>query len=111
MLHVRAGDKPSVTKAPVLLKETQIMAFAVKLYDYFCESLEAFKEDPADTPFLEGYETAVREWKRMIEERHVEERTLMEVKLIALCANSDSNFRAGFLSALRDINEDLMPTN
>ena len=83
------------------------MVSAAKICEYLSQSIEAFQSHPADTPFLRGYEAAVTEWKRAIDNNLMDERKLMELQLVRFCPSNDPDFRTGFWSAVTDVNEDL----
>ena len=70
---------------------------------------EGFRDDPADTPFLRGYEAALSLWKILLETGFITPRSPVEEKLIPLCTNANELYRAGFLQALVHVNEDLSP--
>jgi hypothetical protein len=68
---------------------------------------EGFGDDPADTPFLLGYEAALTRWKGAIESGMMDHKLLLEDQLIRFCKEDDGDFRAGFLEALVHVNHDL----
>jgi hypothetical protein len=72
---------------------------------------EGFRDDPADTPFLRGYEGALSLWKVLLETGSINPNSLAEEQLIRLCAKADEDYRAGFFEALIHINEDLSPAH
>lgn len=73
--------------------------------------IEGFRDDPADSPYLRGYEAALNLWKFLIEFGSIDPNSLVEQQLVSLCTKADELYRAGFLDALVHVNDDLSPLN
>jgi hypothetical protein len=43
-----------------------MMKSTAEIHAYLKHSLKGFKDHPADTPFLQGYETAIFHWDRIL---------------------------------------------
>jgi hypothetical protein len=85
------------------LRSTEIIAHLKRLLE------EGFRDNPADTPYLRGYEAALSLWKILLETGFLNPKSPVEERLIPLCANANEDYRAGFLQALVHVNEDLSP--
>jgi hypothetical protein len=72
---------------------------------------EGFRDDPADTPFLRGYEAALSLWKVLLESGLINPNSLAEEQLIRFRKNDSEDYRAGFLAALVHVNADLSPVH
>jgi hypothetical protein len=97
--------RPNPTRENNLRSTTEIIAHLERCLK------EGFRDDPADTPFLRGYEAALSLWKVLLESGLINPNSLAEEQLIRFCKNDSEDYRAGFLAALVDVNEDLSPVH
>ena len=97
--------QPNPTRENNLRSAAEIIAHLERCLE------EGFRDDPADTPFLRGYEAALSLWKVLIESGFINPNSLAEEQLIRLCTNDNEDYRARFLAALVHVNEDLSPVH
>jgi hypothetical protein len=67
---------------------------------------EVFRDAPADTPFLCGYEAALTLWKFLLETGFIDSNSTVGEQIIRLRTTVFEDYRAGFLEALAHIGED-----
>jgi hypothetical protein len=96
-------SRPNPTRESNLRSTTEIIAHLERCLK------EGFRDDPADTPFLRGYEAALSLWKILLETGFIKPNSPIEEQLIPLCTKGNEDYRAGFLEALVHVNEDLSP--
>jgi hypothetical protein len=70
---------------------------------------QGFEDEPADTPFLCGYEAALTLWKFWLETGFIDSNSTVEEQIIRLRTMIVEDYRAGFLEALAHIGDDFSP--